>query len=133
MGRLMLMLSLFQFVERYKDHVIPVKVARDIYLSNKRKADRQASKPELGISVDADAEEENLDEAVVEAEDTSEGRAVKRRNSRATPFVNADGEDRDKIDIGTRQFVRFNDALPSTPLKGDFDVNNIRESPYFFS
>jgi DNA-directed RNA polymerase len=56
-----------------------------------------------------------------------------RRNNPSSAFISAEGESKDKIEIGTRQFVRFTDALPFTPTKGDFDVNNIRSSPYFFS
>jgi DNA-directed RNA polymerase len=113
-------------LERYKDHVLPVKVARDVYLANRKKASKSSVKSDAESGAEA---EEETDETIVVAEDEP----LKRRNSRGTPFVNADGEDKDKIEIGSRQFVRLTDALPRTPTKGDFDVNHIRESPYFFS
>jgi len=114
---------LVQFLERYKDHVLPVKSARDVYLAVRRKKPSAKAEPEADVAQVEDVAED------AEGQEAS----VAKRSTRGTAFVNFEGESKEKIEIGTRQFVRFTDSLPLTPTKGTFDVNNIRESPYFFS
>ena len=114
---------LVQFLERYKDHVLPVKSARDVYLAVRRKKPSAKAEPEAEVAEVEDVAED------AEGQEAS----VAKRSTRGTAFVNFEGESKEKIEIGTRQFVRFTDSLPLTPTKGTFDVNNIRESPYFFS
>ena len=33
----------------------------------------------------------------------------------------------------TKHFVPLSDILPPLPIKGDFDIELIKQSPYFFS
>lgn len=112
-------------MERYKDHVIPVKAVRDIYVADKRRRPAAKAAPDTESTEEI---EDVAEDAVVDEQTTS--RPI---SNRGTAFVNHAGEHKEKIEIGTRQFVRFPDILPLTPTKGTFDVNNIRDSAYFFS
>lgn len=71
-----------------------------------------------------------------EEEDSSKPTTAKKTR-RVKPsvmtFTHPNGSPIDVLEYDGKAFVRFADVLPPCPPKGEFDVNKIRLSPYFFS
>lgn len=111
-----------QFLERYKDLVIPLKHVRDIYSA-------QASRLKKRNAFLTSLPEEKMDESLAkQAEELSGEPEVE-----FSPYENEDGTAKEIVIIGGKQYMRFVDVLPPTPRKGGFDINEVRHSPYFFS
>ncbi len=116
-----------EFVERYKNHRIPYTSATLILRQFGK--DNKGSHDDLG---GAAASEEEIEGAEPAAGDVAPAGAPKR--PRALNLCRPDTGERVVPEvIGGKKFVRLDDVLPLTPKKGEFDVNLIRLSPYFFS
>lgn len=115
-----------EFIDRYKDHYIPLNRAREL---SKKAAERAEALAELKREkgdTDATAVDPTDPDAAEEAEeeDLKPGEeGVNASEVNGAPTVKING----------REFVRFLDCLPPTPPRGEFDVQKIRQSKYFFS
>lgn len=114
-----------EFIDRYKDHYIPLNRAKEL---SKKAAERAEALAEL--------KREKTDEEVAAAEADPEA-ALEAEEEDLKPGeegVNASEVDgAPTIKINGREFVRFLDCIPPTPPRGEFDVQKIRQSKYFFS
>lgn len=116
-------------MERYADHCIPVENAQSISdAAAKRHSKRsaKAQKVDDALAEDLDGQEptvEDVETASMSTELTEDELAA--LSSKSTKL---NGET-----ISGQKFVRFADVLPPTPPRGEFDVNRIRDSAYFFS
>lgn len=71
----------------------------------------------------------------VEVEDENADEDTETRSKRfLTEIERQAGGDKKKLrELLTKRFVPLVDVLPPLPIKGDFDIELIRQSPYFFS
>lgn len=124
-----------QFCERYKDHVIPLSIARPI-LATKRGV-RATSANQSAETEDATPSDDELvledDLSTLESEPTTDGKKPRKPRTPHGFFSHLNGKEPELLDYDGKTFVRFVDVLPPCPPKGEFDVNKIRLSPYFFS
>ena len=129
-----------QFCERYKNHVLPLSIARPI-LNTKRGVRaanaNQSSDADDTIPSDDDITSDD-DLAIHESDnehdtDLVRGKKTPKSHSPKGSFQDANGEEVEVLVYEGKSFVRFVDVLPPCPPKGEFDVNKIRLSPYFFS
>lgn len=74
-------------------------------------------------------------EVKVEVEDENADEDTETRSKRfLTEIERQAGGDKKKLrELLTKRFVPLVDVLPPLPIKGDFDIELIRQSPYFFS
>lgn len=74
-------------------------------------------------------------EVEVEVEDENADEDTETRSKRfLTEIERQAGGDKKKLrELLTKRFVPLVDVLPPLPIKGDFDIELIRQSPYFFS
>ena len=94
--------------------MIPVQTSKDIA----KAAAKRTKKPASGnttLGKDADGKDGNEEEPSALGDPGS----VKRGSRHGSP--------------NGPKYVRFADVLPPCPPKGEFDVNKIRASQYFFS
>ncbi|KAJ9111267.1 hypothetical protein QFC22_006567 [Naganishia vaughanmartiniae] len=128
-----------EFIERYSDHVIPLAIARGI-LNGKRGLRAMSALNATETDEDAVNIEEEMDEDPLVEEDAAAAEApapyAKRPRKHKAPssqLLHPDGTPIELLEYDGKSFVRFADCLPPCPPKGEFDVNRIRLSPYFFS
>lgn len=122
-----------EFVDRYKDHYIPLNSARAL---KKMAAERAEALQEMKAhdptspGADADAAAAALEPAEAAAEEDAADEDVKAGEEGVDPNEVGDAP---TITLQGRKFVRLIDLLPPTPARGEFDVEKIRQSKYFFS
>ena len=86
-------------------------------------APKKRGRPRKDTQVKRKVEDENADE------DTET-----RSKRFLTEIERQAGGDKKKLrELLTKRFVPLVDVLPPLPIKGDFDIELIRQSPYFFS
>lgn len=121
-----------EFLNRYGDYLIPVgntssrfvettidkKRARELELKQERAA---ATKEKAAF---ADEKILNAEEEVDEDEDVQDD---------VLDVSDIGGTDVKRTIVEGVEFVRFRDVLPPPPPRGEFDVNRIKDSQYFFS
>jgi DNA-directed RNA polymerase len=117
--------------------VLPYQLARQI-LSGKRgiratTVHQAAEVAEVEGDVAHDDESSIDDFLAVEEDPTKPEKKTRKVKAANTAFVNSDGTPIEVLEFDGKAFVRFADVLPPCPPKGEFDVNKIRLSPYFFS
>lgn len=149
-----------EFLERFGDHFIPVRNARNIGASAIR---RRAKEDERSKQIRT-ALGEDLDEKAIDAVTSLTAESITEEDSPFAPAID-DVLDTENVEsgstlgpaglieddlrdlvkqqqsqttyneekIGRHRFVRLRDVLPPAPVRGDFDVNRIRDSAYFFS
>jgi len=118
-----------QFLDRYGDHLIPVENAQSISDSASRRQTKRYFKAQ---KVDA-ALEEDLDGAEPTIEDVETASVAAEFSEDELDNIVAPSNKVQGEKIQGQKFVKFSDILPPTPPRGEFDVNRIRESAYFFS
>ncbi|KAK4048527.1 DNA-directed RNA polymerase [Microbotryomycetes sp. JL201] len=140
-----------EFIDRYAGHVVPVsKVPAGLRFAQRRDEDLEVTQgQEADVSstdVIAELEQEDGD---IDAPMFGQGARVKRVATRSTTGTSADGDDvmnasvtSEQLDAVWRQpnaksidskLVYLSDILPPVPTRGDFDLEKIRDSLYFFS
>lgn len=109
-----------QFLERYKDYKVPVEALAKASIS---KWIARASLPEhIKTLIKAQKDNDLLDEDEPEDDVSIETKSRKRRPK--------------KIDVSHEmddKYVNLLDVLPPLPEKGRFDIQVVKDSPYFFS
>ncbi|TDL27019.1 DNA/RNA polymerase [Rickenella mellea] len=117
-----------EFVERYADYRIPLAVLRQQTMLKRMKR--------VGVKVPAlsnaevlpeDKMAEDEEEAVDDEASVVSAKPNGKRRSRKAKLSDA------KDEVVLHQFVNLVDVLPPIPKKGDFDVQSIKKSLYFFS
>ena len=79
------------------------------------------------VEVEEDAEEDMEEDVEEDAEEDADRRFMTEIEKQA-------GGDKKKMrELLTKHFVPLIDILPPLPIKGDFDIELIKQSPYFFS
>jgi DNA-directed RNA polymerase len=114
--------------------VLPLPLARQI-LSGKRGIRTTLANQTVDVEEDASAtfdDESSIDDFLSDDESAPTKRTRKTKAS-AMSFTHPDGTPVEVLEYDGKAFVRFADILPPCPPKGEFDVNKIRLSPYFFS
>ncbi|BEJ13301.1 hypothetical protein CspHIS471_0304750 [Cutaneotrichosporon sp. HIS471] len=144
------------FLEAYGNHAIPVSNARLIESAKERSSERVAAgglsgraapavygaQPKVAMAAgdvaaevaDAYKETEEDDGAEPEADDdvgTKDDSAAMLSPSELAEF--APYSNNDEVMVNGVRFVKLRALLPPTPPRGQFDVERIRESAYFFS
>ncbi|KAJ9095344.1 hypothetical protein QFC21_005710 [Naganishia friedmannii] len=128
-----------EFIERYADHVLPLAMARSIL--NGKRGLRAMSANATETDDDAVNIEEEMDEDALLTEDDAVDQPAlspyakrpRKLKAPASQLLLPDGTPIELLEYDGKAFVRFADCLPPCPPKGEFDVNRIRLSPYFFS
>lgn len=125
-----------EFLQRYGDHYIPVNAGSKLLShathkrapSKKKKSDAEsATVPAASVGDAEPSETEAVDaDSVVDESDTIKA---------GEEGLNLDeiASEIELVTFGSQRFVRFSDVLPPTPPRGQFDVQRIRDSQYFFS
>lgn len=113
---------------------MPYQLARQI-LSGKRGIRTTTANQAVEVEDDvAHDDESSIDDFLsVEEEPTKTTKKTRKSKASTVPFTHPDGSPIDVLEYDGKAFVRFADVLPPCPPKGEFDVNKIRLSPYFFS
>jgi DNA-directed RNA polymerase len=91
---------------------------------------------EDAISIDDEMDEDALlaeDDGADQAAPSHPAKRTRKPKASATQLLHPDGTPIELLEYDGKAFVRFADVLPPCPPKGEFDVNRIRLSPYFFS
>ena len=115
---------LIQFKERYKGYKVPISSIRYGRMMEKLgMVDTKISDLALTSAIDEFGAEETE-----ETDMDSEGEPKKRGRPRSFKTKVSAGEETEDL-----QFVDLVDILPPLPKKGQFDVNTIKKSLYFFS
>lgn len=148
---LILFVFFLQFVTRYAGHVVPVsKVPKGIMYSSAVGGSMYGEPGQHEISeLFADLEKEDGD-VVAPLFDSSSRREVKptsSKKSRSSDSIYEDPTTEEEFEenklakfwstsssttVGSK-IVLLSDILPAVPPKGDFDLEKIRDSLYFFS
>ncbi|KZT65062.1 DNA/RNA polymerase [Daedalea quercina L-15889] len=148
-----------EFLERYKGYVIPLnsifyggtlrkygiqpeKVVIKTYPADFEVSSSDADEEPVEDSAEDENEEDEGIETAEAAEEAAEGEVEleevlkastkKRRVTKDTIFMDELLKQRPEGAM-TSQFVELTSLLPPVPEKGDFDVNRIKQSLYFFS
>jgi DNA-directed RNA polymerase len=127
-----------QFLERYKNHRIPVDLAMMVIRSHRKRRAKSLEKDEEIIDADAEVEERELTTGNAMEEDLETNLPDEKAKPRLKNFGVRDLKDEQGNQIlpeiiGGKKFLKLSDVLPPAPPRGEFDVNKIRLSPYFFS
>ena len=135
------LLTTFQFRERYKGFVVPLTVVRGIKhpevtktaerlyneLHAKSDVKIQQSFAEASRAEQTDVDDED---AFIDHEDEDAEAVTKKRRKGVAAAITEDSSP----DSGARHtYFNVADLFPSVPAKGEFDVNKIKNSLYFFS
>jgi DNA-directed RNA polymerase len=138
-----------QFIQRYGDNCIPIANAKALKKSatirtQKEQARRERFRAVLGaeqapdVDAAADSTEALLAEASVDVMGAEPGLTS---DSEAEPDILSVDDIQDLVGgdklnifkVGTQSFIKVKDLLPPKPVRGNFDVQKIRNSSYFFS
>lgn len=111
--------------------MLPLVLARQIF-SGKRGLRTKAAYQPAEMEDDDSSIADILEEDVLE-DATPSKKTRKPRTPQSLQFSHPDGSPVEVLEYNGKPFVRFVDVLPQCPSKGEFDVNKIRLSPYFFS
>lgn len=121
-----------EFLERYGDHCIPIVNARQIAQAAQEKKLKNVASPVEGA--------EGAEETVA----TTEGASAPKTKTSAkdeSPMSAAEvaelagdkGKELPEIVVAGQRFVRLRDLIPDAPPRGQFNVERVRGSQYFFS
>lgn len=110
--------------------MIPLALARQI-LSGKRGVRTRAANDETLADDESSIDDFLVDEVIEPV--TPGGKKTYKPRRPTMHFTHPDGTPVEVLEFEGKSFVRFADVLPPCPPKGEFDVNKIRLSPYFFS
>jgi DNA-directed RNA polymerase len=126
-----------EFLQRYGDHYIPINagttIMQQVKTHNKAAKERKA-RSEATSSTEAAESPESA--STDEAGESSSAASLEATENETDDVEMSIAEIGDEIELKTlagQKFVRFRDVLPPTPPRGQFDVERIRESQYFFS
>lgn len=137
---------------RYKDYIIPLSVLRSNRLAeqiaaagapifDKKRSDTQVQADVVSIlkhaEEDASAAVQKSKPEAADIETTEEVEVVlpkKRKPAKHRFTAKTTEAERELIEAALHgNYVKLTDVLPPVPSKGNFDVNTIRKSLYFFS
>ena len=122
--------------ERYKDYMIPTATLRQLTMFRKL-ATANGNKPAYGETVrhvlaSIQATTPRKEKATAPKEPV-EGAPKRRKRRTKAEIAAAEAGEEVPADVQVPEFVRLVDLLPPLPSKGEFDVNTIKKSLYFFS
>jgi DNA-directed RNA polymerase len=140
-------LHFFKFRERYKHHKVPLDgiggkkgtLIKNLHLAGSRVLEVQAEAEALALTQNVRFEQDMSEEPQLYAADTD---TINRQNPDfdLLASLNEDSldEEDDKTDdmeakLMAGKFVNMTDLLPPVPAKGNFKVEAIKGSQYFFS
>ncbi|KAI0316635.1 hypothetical protein OF83DRAFT_1125717 [Amylostereum chailletii] len=130
-----------EFRERYKDHKVPLVSLRSFQIFRQLQANNEATAAialSTASTADSSSETAPVDEGetVMTKQELAKllDRGLGPRKKTADPAdeVDEDAETEEDSQL-VGKFVNLVDILPELPKKGEFDVNKIKSSAYFFS
>lgn len=110
-----------EFLERYADHRILVKSAQVLIRTYQTKG-KIAKVEETEEEEEMDEDESTTADPVIEVDEVA-GEMTCKIGGKQVQCENINGQ----------AFVKLIDIIPPCPPRGEFDVNRIKQSPYFFS
>jgi DNA-directed RNA polymerase len=136
---------LFKFRERYKHHKVPLDgiggkkgtLIKNLHLAGSRVLEVQAEAEALALTQNVRFEQDMSEEPQLYAADTTD-RKNPDLDLLASLSDDALDEEDDRTDdmeakLMAGKFVNMTDLLPPVPAKGNFKVEAIKGSQYFFS
>lgn len=132
-----------EFLLRYGDHCVPVVNARQIAQAVKDKKKQKKGAMVYGSEVEDYAAEVDPSELAVDADAADEDLVSEeppKKLAKDDPTMTAeeiaalsDKKDLPEIQVADQRFVRLRDLIPPAPPRGQFNVERVRASQYFFS
>jgi DNA-directed RNA polymerase len=117
-----------EFLERYGKHYIPINSGSKLLADAKKQ--RKATKARTQAKAKAAAAAESAESAELADADAEDADSLGSEEGLNLEELSGDIPIHT---VGNQRFVRFSDVLPPTPPRGQFDVQRIRDSQYFFS
>jgi DNA-directed RNA polymerase len=91
-------------------------------------------KADAEVEPEAEDSEDDFDQVESESSDgNSSGKSNRMPTFTVKHLLTAEGEPVVPEVVDGKKFVKLSDVLPACPPRGEFDINKIRNAPYFFS
>jgi DNA-directed RNA polymerase len=122
----------WQFHKRYSGYKVPAAHLRSQRWSKLLRAVQSTSPDSVAVSTEEDiAEASSLASDICDVEEGDDDAEV--HESEQTTEVKTRRKRRTGRGMASTEFILLTDLLPPVPKKGNFDVETIKRSQYFFS